>query len=74
MNWRGLYVPKGISDEAYTNWANALEAVGDSPEWAEAMDANGLAPFKVVGADFEGYLANVIQEVQTLSKEIGVIQ
>ena len=74
VNWRGLYVPKGISDEQYQVWADALEAVADSPEWAEAMQANGLAPFKVVGADFEGYLAGVIEEVQTLSREIGVIQ
>ena len=74
VNWRGLYVPKDISDEAYTNWANALEAVGDSPEWAAAMEANGLAPFKVVGPEFETYLAGVIEEIQTLSKEIGVIQ
>lgn len=74
VNWRGLYVPKDISDDQYQVWADALEAVGDSPEWAEAMKANGLAPFKVVGADFEGYLAGVIEEVQTLSREIGVIQ
>ena len=74
VNWRGLYVPKDISDETYTEWANALEAVGDSPEWAAAMEANGLAPFKVVGSEFETYLAGVIEEVQTLSKEIGVIQ
>ena len=74
VNWRGLYVPKDISEEQYTNWSNALDAVGDSEEWAAAMEANGLAPFKIVGADFEGYLAGVIEEIQTLSKEIGVIQ
>ena len=74
VNWRGLYVPKDVTDDQYQVWADALDAVADSPEWAEAMKANGLAPFKVVGADFEGYLAGVMEEIQTLSREIGVIQ
>ncbi|MGI9492190.1 MAG: Bug family tripartite tricarboxylate transporter substrate binding protein, partial [Geminicoccaceae bacterium] len=74
VNWRGFYVPKNISDEAYQKWTDALAKVGDSPEWAEAMEANGLAPFNKVGDDFQSYLAGVIEEVETLSREIGVIQ
>jgi len=36
--------------------------------------ANGLAPFNKVGDDFQSYLAQVIAEVKTLSKELGVIK
>ena len=74
VNWRGLYVPKGISQEAYDRWSDALAKVAASPEWAEAMKANGLAPFTKVGPDFQDYLAGVIADVETLSREIGVIQ
>ena len=74
VNWRGLYVPKGISSAAYNKWSDALAKVAASPEWAEAMKANGLAPFTKVGDDFQDYLAGVIKEVQDLSKEIGIIQ
>lgn len=74
VNWRGLYVPGDISDEAYDKWSDALAKVGASDEWAEAMEANGLAPFNKVGADFAGYLDGVIAEIQTLSKELGVIK
>ncbi len=74
VNWRGLYVPKDISDEAYQKWSDALAQVGASDEWAEAMTANGLAPFNKVGDDFQNYVSGVIQEVETLSREIGVIQ
>ena len=74
VNWRGLYVPKGISDAAYNKWSDALAKVAASPEWAEAMKANGLAPFTKVGDDFQNYLANVMKEIQDLSKEIGIIQ
>ena len=74
VNWRGLYVPKGISDDDYMRWSDALRQVGDSPEWAEAMAANGLAPFNLVGPDFAGWLDGVIGEIEQLSREIGVIQ
>ena len=43
VNWRGLYVPKGIADDDYRKWSDALAKVAASPEWAEAMVANGLA-------------------------------
>ena len=74
VNWRGLYVPKGISDEDYMRWSDALGQVGESEEWAEAMAANGLAPFNLVGPEFAGWLDGVIGEIEQLSREIGVIQ
>ncbi|AXI46556.1 C4-dicarboxylate ABC transporter substrate-binding protein [Sulfitobacter sp. SK012] len=74
VNWRGLYVPKGISDERFAEWAGMLQQVADSAEWKEAMAANGLAPFTKVGDDFQGYVDNLVIEINTLSKDIGVIQ
>ncbi len=74
VNWRGLYVPKGISQADYDKWANALAQVAASPEWAQEMANNGLAPFTKVGDDFQTYLAEVIAEIQTLSRDLGVIQ
>lgn len=74
VNWRGLYVPKGISDEEFNAWATKLQAVADSAEWKAAMQANALAPFTKVGGDFQSWVDNVIAETVTLSKEIGVIQ
>jgi putative tricarboxylic transport membrane protein len=74
VNWRGLYVPKGISDDQFAAWATKLQAVADSAEWKEAMAANGLAPFTKVGNDFQSWVDGVIAETVVLSKEIGVIQ
>ncbi|MEM7301396.1 MAG: tripartite tricarboxylate transporter substrate-binding protein [Pseudomonadota bacterium] len=74
VNWRGLYVPKGVSDEVFNMWAERLQKVADSAEWKEAMVANGLAPFTKVGADFQGYVDQVVGEVRQLSKDIGVIK
>ncbi|MEL6585710.1 MAG: tripartite tricarboxylate transporter substrate-binding protein [Pseudomonadota bacterium] len=74
VNWRGLYVPKDISDAQFQDWADKLSAVAESEEWKEAMAANGLAPFTVVGDDFQAFIDQNIADVQTLSREIGVIQ
>ncbi len=74
VNWRGLYVPKNISDERFEEWGAKLQAVADSDEWKEAMAANGLAPFTKVGGDFQSWVDGVIADTEALSREIGVIQ
>lgn len=74
VNWRGLYTPKGASDASYKKWTDALRKVGNSPEWKEAMMANGLAPFNKVGGDFQSYVDGVIGEVRTMSAELGVMK
>lgn len=74
VNWRGLYVPGGISDEAFAMWAERLAAVAASDEWQEAMTANGLAPFTKVGDDFQEWINGVVASTEALSREIGVIQ
>jgi len=74
VNWRGLYIPKGVGDDVFTEWAGKLQKVADSAEWKEAMTANGLAPFTKVGSDFQSYVNELVAEINTLSKEIGVIQ
>ncbi len=74
VNWRGLYVPGGISDDAFDAWAEKLKAVADSDEWKQAMADNGLAPFTKVGGDFQSWIDGVIAETQDLSRQLGVIQ
>ena len=74
VNWRGLYTPKGASESSYNKWTEALRRVGDSPEWAAAMKANGLAPFNKVGPNFQDYVVGVMAEVQALSKKLGVMK
>lgn len=74
VNWRGLYVPKDVSDETFALWADRLQQVAESAEWAEAMAANGLAPFTKVGDDFQNYVNGVVASTEELSREIGVIQ
>ena len=74
VNWRGLYVPKGISDEEFNAWGEKLAAVAASDEWQQAMKDNGLAPFTKVGGDFQSWIDDVVAQTEELSREIGVIQ
>ncbi len=74
VNWRGLYVPKDISDAKFDEWAGKLRKVADSDAWAKAMQDNGLAPFTLVGSEFQSYVDGLVSEINTLSKELGVIQ
>lgn len=74
VNWRGLYVPKDISDEQFNAWAEKLAVIAESAEWKQIMMENGIAPFTKVGGDFEGWVNGVIADTTVLSKEIGVIQ
>ena len=74
VNWRGLYTPKGASEASYKKWSDALAQVAASKEWADAMEANGLVKFTKVGPDFQNYLNGVMQEVQDMSKELGVLK
>ena len=74
MNWRGIYVPKGISDEDYNKWVDWLKQVGASEQWQQAMAENGLAPYDIFGADFETFVAENVAEIQGIAKEIGLLQ
>lgn len=74
MNWRGLYAPKGISDEQFARWTAALAKVAESDQWKQVMTENGLAPYTLIGAEFEGWVAANIAEIQKISREIGIIQ
>ncbi len=74
MNWRGFYVPKGISDAEFARWTDALSKVAESEQWQKVMADNGLAPYTLIGDDFEAWVAANIAEIQGISREIGIIQ
>ena len=73
-NWRGFYAPKGMSDDAYNMWVEKIGKLYASPEWKETMAANGLAPLDLQGAAFETFVAESVAQIQSISKEIGIIK
>ena len=73
-NWRGFYGPGGTSEEAYDYWVNAINAVYESDEWKQIMEANGLMPFGLKGEELKAFVAEQIANIESLSREIGIIQ
>lgn len=72
--WRGFYVPGGIDDVRYDEWVRTLETLGRSEEWAEARVENRLEPFYMVGAEFEAFVADQVEDFRTMSREIGLLR
>lgn len=73
-NWRGFYAPGGMSDEAYNWWSKAIGDVYASAEWKAVMEQNGLAPLDLRGAEFNAFVGQSIDQVATLSREIGLLK
>jgi putative tricarboxylic transport membrane protein len=74
ITWRGFYVPKGVSDEAYGRWVEVLREVERSEAWARVRQASGLDPLLVTGAEFEAFVREQVGEYREMSREIGLIR
>jgi putative tricarboxylic transport membrane protein len=70
-NWRGFYVPAGISEERYQYWADAFRELEASDAYAEIRVANGLAPFARFGAEMEQFVLDQVADIEELSARIG---
>jgi putative tricarboxylic transport membrane protein len=73
-NWRGFYVPGGVSDEAYAFWSDAIKSVYESEEWKDIMAQSGIMPLSGWGEEFRGFVAEQIADAEALSREIGILQ
>jgi len=72
-NWRGFYIPAGVSDEVFNYWQDTLQTLYQSDEWTAAMANNGLAPFWMGGSAFNDFVNKQISDLRDLSKEIGLL-
>jgi len=73
-NWRGFYVPGGMSDDAYNFWVAAVKKVYDSKEWKAVMANSGLMALDLSGAEFRTFVADQVTKTEAISKEIGIIK
>ncbi|WP_238365763.1 Bug family tripartite tricarboxylate transporter substrate binding protein [Mesobacterium pallidum] len=73
-NWRGFYAPGDMTDEAYDAWVSKIADLYASDAWKEVMAANGMAPLDLQGAAFEEFVAASVQQIQDISREIGIIK
>ncbi|WP_104203266.1 Bug family tripartite tricarboxylate transporter substrate binding protein [Billgrantia saliphila] len=73
-NWRGFYTGGEVSDDDYASMVETLETLYQSDEWKETAQQNGLVPLWRGGDEFTDYVYETIDEVESVSREIGVIE
>lgn len=73
-NWRGFYMPKGAEEEARKYWVDAVDKLYNSEEWRKIMASNGLIPFHPPADQFESFVKNQVQDIENLSREIGLLK
>ncbi len=73
-NWRGFYVPAKMSDDAYNFWTRQLTTVTASREWKEMAARNGMEPLHLSGGKFSDFVKADIDQIQSISREIGIIK
>jgi len=73
-NWRGLYMPKGASDEAKEFWKNAIMKMTESEAFKKDLKAKSIEPFNNFGADMDKFVMQSIKDITEISKEIGILK
>jgi putative tricarboxylic transport membrane protein len=74
INWRGLYVPADVSQEAYTVWLDRITVLGQSEAWQRAREQSRLEPFLLVGTEFEQFVHDQVVTFRDMAREIGIVQ
>ncbi|MHA7868066.1 MAG: Bug family tripartite tricarboxylate transporter substrate binding protein [Salipiger thiooxidans] len=73
-NWRGLYVPKGLSDDACDMWNQPTQQMVASEEFQRIRAEQGIDPLDLPGAAAGESVKEDVAEIRVLSKGIGLIQ
>ncbi|MEX0624367.1 Bug family tripartite tricarboxylate transporter substrate binding protein [Saccharospirillum sp.] len=73
-NWRGFFMPIDADPEAKAYWVNAIDELYASDEWKAVMVRNGLIPFHPPADEFEAFVTQQVADIETLSREIGLLQ
>ena len=73
-NWRGLYMPKGASDEAKEFWKSAIMKMTENEAFQKDLEAKSIEPFNNFGADMDKFVMQSIEDITKISKEIGILK
>ncbi|QEA37900.1 tripartite tricarboxylate transporter substrate binding protein [Pistricoccus aurantiacus] len=70
--WRGYYMGPEVSDEAYAQWVERLQALAEDPAFIELREERGLFPMSRFGNDFDGYVKDQVAGFKSLAEEVGL--
>ncbi|WP_438943504.1 Bug family tripartite tricarboxylate transporter substrate binding protein [Nocardia otitidiscaviarum] len=71
-NWRGVVAPPGISNADRTALIDAYTRMHDSPQWRDALAANGWDDAFVTGTEFGTFIQRQTDQVGSVLKDLGL--
>lgn len=70
--WRGYYLGPEVSDEAYAEWVERMQALSEDPAFIKLREERGLFPMSRFGDDFDSYVKNQVADFKSLAEEVGL--
>jgi putative tricarboxylic transport membrane protein len=71
--WRGFYAPAGLTEDERHVWLGRMRQVAESRAWSNLRRQLGLAPFFLVGDDFEAFVRDQVSTFRELTRSLGLI-
>ncbi len=72
FNWRGCFGPPNLSDADKAGLVSMVEAMAGSETWATECAARNWTRITMTGADFEAFIAEDIERITAILKDIGL--
>jgi putative tricarboxylic transport membrane protein len=73
-NWRGIFGPPNMSEEASKYWEEKLSKMIETPEWKKACDDNGWDNRYKNKKDFTDFISQKETEMKTILKDIEMLK
>ena len=73
-NWRGFYLPGGVSDESYQWWVGKFDELYASDAWKKVMQQNGLLPFHKSGKEMTQFANQQVKDIRDMSDTLGLVK
>ena len=71
-NWRGVVAPPGITEEEKARLVELFDELHASPQWQEAVEANGWGDAYISGEEFGTLVEEQDAEVRQVIAELGL--
>ena len=72
-NWRGIFGPKDMPEEARKFWEETLAKLVQTQEWADTCEKYGWDMDYLGRQEFEAFLAGVNEEYAVLLEQVGLL-
>lgn len=69
---RGVYMGPGVADRQVEEWARIFRKAAASPEFARLVQAHGLQPRVLAGAELRSFVREEVVRMRTLAQSLGL--